>query len=296
LDDPPNAVLAIRIADCRSVRIAGGDSCGEEVVAALGEFLGLRAGEDGTDGVKRILGGSPGSVNEILEEAVPAVLEASRAARTLDGRQPLLRVTGALGPRLRGRAKLWQVTQVVALRAVWSGGVLIHGALAELRGAGVILAGKSGAGKSTACRRLPPPWNALCDDTCLVARDTRDGYQVHPWPSASVLLGADRSAPPDISRSLPVKAVCMLEQAPADGIRPVGPGEAACLLAETAAQALLLLPERMDPDGELRALRLKIFDNLCSLVKNTPVYRLRLTLTGRFWELLEGILEDLKGM
>ena len=45
--------------------------------------------------------------------------------------------------------------------AIRAGGLLLHGALVERQGAGVILVGRSGAGKTTCCRRLPSGWQVL---------------------------------------------------------------------------------------------------------------------------------------
>ncbi len=53
----------------------------------------------------------------------------------------------------------------VYIDALLSGGLPVHGALVEIDGSGVILAGRSGAGKSTASRRFPPlggSWGTIC--------------------------------------------------------------------------------------------------------------------------------------
>ena len=63
------------------------------------------------------------------------------------------------------------------------GGLLLHAALAELDGRGVILAGSHDVGKSTASSRLPVPWHSLSDDACLVVKDSEDRYWAHPWPT-----------------------------------------------------------------------------------------------------------------
>ena len=59
-------------------------------------------------------------------------------------------------------------------------GLLLHGALAVHNGAGFILAGPSGVGKTTASRRLPLPWRSLSDDCVLVVRDANGRYWAHP--------------------------------------------------------------------------------------------------------------------
>jgi SynChlorMet cassette protein ScmC len=69
------------------------------------------------------------------------------------------------------------MSRVMAVSYVFSravearGGLLIHGALAEWNGKGVILAGKSGVGKSTASARLTPAWRSLSDDATLIVPD-----------------------------------------------------------------------------------------------------------------------------
>ena len=51
---------------------------------------------------------------------------------------------------------LMQVSLVIAQHAEGRGGVLLHGALVEKDGVGVVLAGPGGVGKTTASRRLAP--------------------------------------------------------------------------------------------------------------------------------------------
>ena len=67
------------------------------------------------------------------------------------------------------------------------GGLPLHGALVEHDGRGVLLVGRSGVGKSTACRRLPPRWNALGDDLALAVRRPGGGFAVHPLPTWSAV-------------------------------------------------------------------------------------------------------------
>ena len=61
-----------------------------------------------------------------------------------------------------------------------TGGVPIHGALVEWRGAGALLLGESGAGKSTSCRRLPSDWQVHSDDLCLVVGECRRRFPGSP--------------------------------------------------------------------------------------------------------------------
>ena len=62
-------------------------------------------------------------------------------------------------------------------------------------------------------------------------------------------------------------------------------------LIEAADGLLGPLVWRLGAD-EVRARRLRCFDNICALVGTVPCYRLGLSLTGRFWEHIEQVLDD----
>lgn len=64
------------------------------------------------------------------------------------------------------------------------GGTCYHGGLIEYQGQGILLSGPSGTGKSTCCRRIPSPWQALSDDECLISWHDQH-YQVQPLPTWS---------------------------------------------------------------------------------------------------------------
>lgn len=112
------------------------------------------------------------------------------------------------------------------------GGVLLHSGLAACPGSwslassgrtrpeyGVLLAGRSGVGKSTALRRLPSPWLALADDVTLLLRDEKGTYWAHPWPTWSRFFGEEASDGRDIwnvQRAVPLRAIFVLEQGEKD--------------------------------------------------------------------------------
>ena len=66
--------------------------------------------------------------------------------------------------------QLMRVSQIVANASEEKGGLLVHGALVEWNGTGVILAGPGGVGKTTASKRLPSTWRSLSDDTALIVK------------------------------------------------------------------------------------------------------------------------------
>ena len=186
--------------------------------------------------------------------------------------------------------QLMQLSSILARAAQTRGGVLLHGALAEKDGAGVILAAPGGTGKSTASGRFPPPWRSLCDDTTLVVPDALGNYWAHPWPTWSRFLWGDSGGTWDVQHAVPLKGVFFLSRALEDHVESIGPGHALSLLVESAQQASQLMGRGLATE-ETRALHLERFDNLCALARVVPAHLLHISLTGAFWEEIEQTLE-----
>ena len=186
---------------------------------------------------------------------------------------------------------LVRLSLVFAREAQARGGVLLHGALAELDGRGVILVAPGGTGKTTASNRLPSPWRSLCDDTTLVVRDAHGDYCAHPWPTWSRFLAGGPGGSWDVQRSVPVKGIFVLAQAVADRVERVGAGQAVSLLGEFVEQASWFMAPGLSK-GELNALHLERFNNLCVLARTVPAHVLHISLNGAFWEKIEQALEE----
>lgn len=201
-------------------------------------------------------------------------------------------------------AEQWLCQQVVRLSTCISreslprGGALLHSGLALLPPSlapagsgpgeerGVLLAGRSGVGKSTAARRLPPPWRALADEATLVVGGEKGTYWAHPWPTWSRFFGAgkgDGRDAWDVQRAVPLRAIFVLEQGEEDHLAPLGPGQAVALLAELALQTATHFFRGL-PHDEIVAFNRQRFENLCALVRCVPAYLLHVSLTGTFWE------------
>jgi len=158
-----------------------------------------------------------------------------------------------------------RLSLIFAREAQARGGVLIHGALAERDGLGVILTAPGGTGKTTASNRLPAPWRSRCDDTTLVVRDLQGNYWAHPWPTWSRLLEEGPGGCTwDVQSAVPVKAIFFLAQAVEDRVERIGPGHAVSLLLECVGQASTLMASGLR-EKELRALHMERFDNLSSI-------------------------------
>ena len=187
------------------------------------------------------------------------------------------------------------------------GGVLLHSGLVAHPGmpslssigssgaeCGILLAGRSGVGKSTAVRRLPSPWRALADDVTLVVRDEWGMYWAHPWPTWSRFFGehaGNGGDTWDVQRAVPLRAIFVLEQRAKDRAEAIGPGQAVCLLAELGLQTSTHVLRDI-PLDEVADMNLQRFDNLCDLVQVVPAYLLDVSLNGAFWQEIERVTQS----
>jgi SynChlorMet cassette protein ScmC len=187
--------------------------------------------------------------------------------------------------------QLLHLSLVVVRQTQARGGLLLHAALAERDGWGVILAGRGRVGKTTASRRLTSPWRSLCDDATLVVRDERGAYWAHPWPTWSNFMSGGPGGTWDVEHAVPLKAIFFLEQAQQDGVEPVATGQSVCLLVELAEHTSWFMAHGQERDVA-RKLRLQRFENICSLVKTMASYRLHLSLDGAFWEAIEHVVNE----
>ncbi|NTV94432.1 MAG: SynChlorMet cassette protein ScmC, partial [Thiobacillus sp.] len=186
------------------------------IVAELGEVMGLRPGVGGRE-----------LCVAVCEESDRPDLEAGGA------------VVCRLGPAVNREtvvAQMRRIASQVAREAMARGGLLFHGALAEHRGNGFLMAGPSDVGKSTASRRLPSPWRSLSDDMTLVVRDGRGDFQAHPWPTWSRFLYGGPGGSWAVERSVPLRAMFFLDQAPLDRLEPIHGTRVAALALESAEE------------------------------------------------------------
>ncbi len=203
-------------------------------------------------------------------------------------------LTCRLGPALNQVAEVFRmdrVTTAIAERSLARGGLLLHAAMAVRDGAGFILAGPSGVGKSTASRRLPAPWRSLSDDCTFVVRDPDGLYWAHPWPTWSLLRDKGLVASWPLERAVPLKALLFLRQSASDAIEPVTATPAAALIMESAhllARVLMFVPDT----GASRAVCLKYLRAARALAAAVPAFRLSVSPTGRFWEEIERAVEN----
>ena len=175
-------------------------------------------------------------------------------------------------------------------RAQMSGGILLHAGLIEKSNQGILLAASGQTGKTTCCRRIPPPWNTLCDDEVLIVLDKRKNYSAHPFPTWSDYLWRHSHKTWDVQRCVSLRAIFFLKQAKTDKVIPLGQAEAATFINQLATQILSRSWRGLDNDKQRRMKRM-LFDNACRLAKVAPAFILHFTLKGKFWEKIEEVLE-----
>ncbi|HMK36184.1 MAG TPA: SynChlorMet cassette protein ScmC [Desulfomonilaceae bacterium] len=172
------------------------------------------------------------------------------------------------------------------------GGLSLHAALAELHGAGVLLVGASGSGKSTCSRRFPRPWNSLCDDEALAIPQgsvTNKGYVAVPFPTWSDYWEGRFMNTYDSGARVPLSALFFLKPAKADKVSPLGQGEAAMRITHSASQICAFQWQNLSSEAQ-RTARRRIFRNACAMAGALPAFVLHTSLKGRFWAHIEEMI------
>lgn len=298
--------MCLALADGSSWAILAGDEMTSFLVSCLAEVMQLRTlvsrlkRPHHTPGCRVLVSADVHGAARAAGDGLPDVL-AAQAPSCLSPDPLQLASCQVLSSKdehtticLVGRAEdtdtlvtqLMQLSLVMGRLAQARGALLLHSALAERQGCGVILAGPGGVGKTTASQRLPPPWRSLCDDATLVVRDEQGAYWAHPWPTWSDFMFGGPGGTWDVQHAVPLRGIFFLAQAQEDKVEPFGVGEAVCLLVESAEQASRPMSRGME-ENEVRALRLQRFDNVSALAQTVPCYLLRLTQTGGFWHEIE---------
>lgn len=188
-----------------------------------------------------------------------------------------------------GIVRMWTSLYIIYLRVQDSGGLSLHAALVERDGRGVLLVGPGGSGKSTLCRRLPRPWRALSDDQSLIVRDHRKRYLAHPIPTWSDYLWGRSERRWNFEHHVPLAAIFFVERARCDEVAPIGQGKVAVFINHSCTDVCRPIWWDLDVEKK-RAVRKKIFDNSCQIARAIPAYMLRISPTGRFWEVMQEVL------
>lgn len=192
------------------------------------------------------------------------------------------------GDKKEDIVRMMLATQSLYL-AVWPrGGIPVHAALIEREGDGILIAASGGTGKSTCATRIPPPWRALCDDAALLV-PVEGVYYAHPLPTWSDYLMRDQyDRRWHVGNAVPVTGIWFLEHGEEDRGVPLGKGEAASRLYQSAVQSSGPCMRREGNEEVYAGWHAALFNRCCDVVSHISCGVLRATLGGRFWECLEG--------
>lgn len=178
-------------------------------------------------------------------------------------------------------------------QTIAAGGIPIHAALIECTGRGFIIAASGGVGKSTCCRRLPPPWNPLCDDETLIVPGRSKLFFAHPFPTWSEYLSGQSNHTWNVESRIPLYALFLLSQGTTDKVVPLSQIEASIRINQSAIQVCNRIWYYMSSLAQ-REIRIELFGNACKLAKAVPCFELRTGVTGRFWDLVDRVLPRVK--
>lgn len=170
-----------------------------------------------------------------------------------------------------------------------TGGLPLHAGLVEHRGKGILLAAPRNTGKSTGCRRLPSSWHCLCDEEALIVRHAERRYLVHPLPTWSDYFEKRSNQTWKVNNHLPLTSIFLLEKSTEDEVIPLGQGEATAFVNQLALQMCYRYWADLDPK-DMRSRRTQLLENICELAGAVPAFKLRVSLSGRFWEKIEAVL------
>ena len=273
---------SLTLADGSSWAIAAEDSCGADIGRSLAQSMQLTTASQSAQKLLILKNGL------LSKESIQSLISENKLQYPAHGN----RITCQLHPAVNNdilAVQLMKLSLLFCCEAEARGGLLVHGGLAEKDGLGVVLAGPGDVGKTTASRRLLPPWRSLCDDCTLIVRDKDGIYHAHPWPTWSTFMFGGSGGSWDVQYSVPLHAIFHLVQSEKDYVEPLGQGKAACLLNESTEQAWLGFSFELESQTR-RALSLQRFDNICELVKSIPAYLLQISKEGPFWEKMAQVL------
>ena len=112
--------------------------------------------------------------------------------------------------------------------------------------------------------------------------DAQGEFRCHPFPTWSDYLWGRCRRTWNVQDHFAIKGILFLVQAEKDNIHPVGRGEAAILINDSAKQVIAKHLGGMKRHKSA-ALKKRVFDNACKLAQKVPAFILSLELNGRFW-------------
>lgn len=174
-------------------------------------------------------------------------------------------------------------------RVLSQGGLPLHAALIERNGTGIAIAAPGGTGKSTCARRIPLPWQTLCDDEQLIVCDKRGAYHAHPFPTWSRCNVQKQVETWNIQTHVPISAIFFLKQSQKDEVNSLSFSQSAPLIYKLSLPVFDRILESIDQDEHI-TIKKFIFNNACDIAQDIPAFILEASLEGKFWEAIEKAL------
>ena len=166
------------------------------------------------------------------------------------------------------------------------GAIMLHAATLVRDNEAVLVAASSGGGKSTTASRLPSPWHAPGDECCIVLPGDGDYYLFALPTWSQVLEDTERKKIWNTQKSYKLKAFCVLIQDTHDAMERIGVAQSIAAITGSARQATYI---QLDKSG--KDINQDFFSGCYRIaermIQDIPIYILRTTLTGRFWEEIE---------
>ena len=166
---------------------------------------------------------------------------------------------------------------------------LLHGALLTRDGLASVLIGTGGAGKTTAARRVGPPWQAVCDDMVAVVRGQDGTYRAHGLPTWSAWLepNEDRALGRyvDSNKGYPLRAIYRIEQSPDDAVLAVPLSEGVDGVVQSSVEIYSRFWQRFPFEEKLRRKR-ELLVGAKEILHSVDHAVLRISREGEFWTLM----------
>jgi len=186
--------------------------------------------------------------------------------------------------------RIWHLLSLIYQKVQASGGMPFHAGLVQKNGKGYLLAAPGNTGKSTCCSRIVPPWQAISDDEVVIVKGDAGKYLVHPVTTWSNYLWKNgKEQPQEIEKFWPLHGIFFLEQSETDEVVEIGKGTAALSAYESASQVGRRNRGLLNLEQE-RKTKHKVFDNAIEMMKKIPAYKLKVNLTGKFWEKMDEVV------
>lgn len=185
--------------------------------------------------------------------------------------------------------KMAQSILPLYMTVLYQGGLPLHAALIERNGTGIAIAAPGGTGKSTCARRIPSPWQAMCDDETLIVCDKKEVYHAHPFPTWSRCNTQEPEETWNVQTHVPISAIFFLKKSQKDEVNLLSFSQSAVLIYKLSLPVFDRILGSIDED-EYTIIKKLIFENACNIAEKVPAFILEASLDGKFWKAIDRAL------